>query len=67
VFSGSITDLDTHNGTLSILDPRDDKSYQIHFSSSRLPVSRNLHTGDRITVTAVFDGIHYVAQAITPN
>jgi hypothetical protein len=67
VFSGSVTDLDTHNGTLSLLDPRDDKSYQISFSSTRLPVSRNLHTGDHIVITAVFDGAHYVAQAITPN
>jgi hypothetical protein len=67
VFGGSITDLDTHSGMLSILDPRDDKSYRISFSSTRLPVSRKLHTGDRITVTAVFDGVHYVAQAITPN
>ena len=67
VFSGSITDLDTHNGTLSLLDPRDDKSYQITFSSTRLPVSRNLHTGDHIVITAVFDGTHYVAQAMTPN
>jgi hypothetical protein len=67
VFSGSITDLDTHNGMLSILDPRDDKSYRISFSSSRQPVSRNLHTGDRVTISAVYDGIHYVAQSINPN
>jgi hypothetical protein len=67
VFIGSITDLDTHNGTLSLLDPRDDKSYRISFSSLRLPVSRNLHTGDHIQVSAVFDGAHYVAQTITPN
>lgn len=67
VFSGSVADLDTHNGTLSLHDPRDDKSYRIYFSSTRLPVSRNLHTGDRITVSAVFDGAHYVAQTITPN
>jgi hypothetical protein len=67
VFSGSITDLDTHNGTLSLIDPRDDRSYQISFNSIRLPVSRSLHTGDHIMVTAIFDGTHYVAQAITPN
>jgi hypothetical protein len=67
IFIGNIDALDTHTGTLVLIDPRDDKSYQISFSSSRLPTSKNLHVGDHIIVTANFDGIRYVARAITPN
>jgi hypothetical protein len=67
IFIGNITALDTHTGTLVLVDPRDDKSYEISFSSSHLPTSKNLHVGDQIIVTANFDGIRYVARAITPN
>jgi hypothetical protein len=67
VFIGNITALDTHTGTLVLVDPRDDKSYQISFSSARLPVSKNLHVGDHVIVTADFDGARYVARAIAMN
>jgi len=67
VFIGNITALDTHTGTLVLVDPRDDKSYQIYFNSAHLAVSKNLHVGDHIIVTAIFDGTRYAARAITMN
>jgi hypothetical protein len=65
VFIGNISSLDTHLGVLSLVDPHDEKEYQISFDSGRLPVSQTLHPGDHIIVTANFDGTRYVASAIT--
>jgi len=67
VFSGSLSSLDTHSGLLTLIDPRDEKSYQISFDSSKLPTSQNLHEGDNVRVTATFDGSRYVAGAIVAN
>jgi hypothetical protein len=67
VFSGNITFLDLHSGLLALVDPRDNKSYQISFDTARYPVSRDLHEGEHITVTANFDGARYVASAIAVN
>jgi hypothetical protein len=65
IFSGNLTALDVHAGRLVLVDPRDDKSYQISFSAARMPNAGNLHTGDHVRVTASFDGNHYVATDIT--
>lgn len=66
-FSGSLSFLDMHSGLLVVVDPSDDRSYQISFDSAMLPVSRSLQEGDHVTVTAKFDGTHYVASALTAN
>jgi len=66
-FSGNLTSLDMHSGLLVVVDPSDDKSYQISFDSAIFPASRNLHEGDRVRVTASFDGTHYVASALAAN
>jgi len=67
VFNGDLSALDTHAGMLALVDPLDQKTYRVFFSSSRIPASSNLHTGDHVIVTAEFDGTHYVASAITVN
>jgi hypothetical protein len=67
VFSGSLSSIDLHAGTMVLLDPRDDKSYQIFFDSARLPGSRSVHEGDSINVTATYDGTRYLASGITVN
>jgi hypothetical protein len=67
VFSGNISFLDLHSGLLALVDPRDNKSYQISFDTARYPMSRDLHEGEHITVTANFDGARYVASAIAVN
>jgi hypothetical protein len=65
VFTGDITALDTHSGILVLVDPLDEKSYQISFDSSRLQASQNLHPGDHVMVTANYDGARYIASAIS--
>lgn len=65
VFSGNLTSLDMHSGSLVLVDLRDDKSYQIFFDSNRLPASRNLHEGDSVRVNTTFDGTRYVASSLT--
>jgi hypothetical protein len=67
VFVGSVASLDLHSGRLVVVDPRDDKRYDVFFDSARFPVSRDLHEGADVTVTADFDGVRYVASAITVN
>jgi hypothetical protein len=47
-FSGSLSFLDIHSGLLVVVDPSDDKSYQISFDSAILPASRVLHEGDHV-------------------
>ena len=66
-FIGNLSSLDMHSGLLILIDPRDEKSYQISFDSSKLPTSQALHEGDNVRVTATFDGSRYVAGAIAVN
>lgn len=63
VFTGRLLFLNA--GTLVLLDPRDQKRYEISFDS-RSPVE-NLHEGDEVAVTAVFDGTRYSAKDIKLN
>lgn len=66
VFTGNIADLDEGAGTLVIVDPRDDKSYRVSFVPSAIPGSQNLHVGQRVRMTANYDGVTYTATDITP-
>jgi hypothetical protein len=66
-FSGNISFLDMHTGTMVLVDPRDEKSYQIHFDSARLPASESLRLQTNVTVTATYNGTGYAANAITAN
>jgi hypothetical protein len=65
VFVGNVASLDLRSGLLVVVDPRDDKRYDVFFDSARFPVSRELHEGADVMVTADFDGARYVASAIT--
>jgi len=67
VFNGDLSSLDLHSGTLALVDPLDQKTYRVFFSSAQIPATSTLHTGDHVIVTAQFDGAHYVASAITVN
>jgi hypothetical protein len=66
-FSGNISYLDMHTGIMVVVDPRDGKSYQIRFDSARLPASESLRPQANVTVTAIYDGTDYAANAITMN
>jgi hypothetical protein len=65
VFSGNITFLDLRSKVLVLVDPTTDSSYKINFDPVRLPLSKDLHEGERVRVTATFDGGSYVATGIT--
>jgi hypothetical protein len=67
VLRGNLTSLDLHAGILVLIDPQDDKSYRVFFDSVRLPASRTLQLGGLVTATSSFDGVRYVANAITAN
>jgi hypothetical protein len=67
VFVGHVAFLDLHSGLLVLVDPRDDKRYQILFNSADFPMRGDLHEGADVTVTADFNGAGYVARAITVN
>ena len=67
VFVGNVVFLDLHSGLLALVDPRDEKRYDVSFDSARFPMSRDLHEGADVKLTAVFDGTRYVASAITIN
>jgi hypothetical protein len=66
-FSGSIASLNLGNGRLVLVDPRDQKTYDISFNTARLAAGKNLHLGDHVSVKAEYDGTNYVASDITPE
>jgi hypothetical protein len=67
VFVGKVALLDLHSGLLVVVDPRDEKHYEVFFDSARFPMSRALHEGNDVTVTAAFDGARYLVSAIAIN
>jgi hypothetical protein len=67
VLSGDVSVIDVRSGLLVVVDPREDKSYQVFVDSGRFPISRELHEGTHVTVTAKFDGARYLATAIAVN
>jgi len=64
VFTGKIAFLDVHSGRLAIVDPRDQKRYDVTFDETRLPVVATLREGNDVTVSASFDGKLYIASQI---
>jgi hypothetical protein len=64
-FSGNISMLDVHDGELTIVDPRDNQTYQFFFNASQLPITNKLHEGLMVQVTASFDGSRYMVTQIT--
>jgi hypothetical protein len=65
VFGGKLSSLDMHAGTLVLVDPRDQKSYEISFDPGRFTSTETLHVGDQLRVSAAFDGTHYSAVDIS--
>jgi len=63
-FQGKIDFLDVHSGKLVIIDPRDEKRYEITFDEARLPDVARLHEGSEVSIQAHFDGTSYEAFQI---
>lgn len=66
VFSGEVISLDTQTGTMVLLDPHNNQSYQIALDPGSFSSLQNLHSGQRIRVSAEYDGTRYLAQEVTP-
>jgi hypothetical protein len=64
VFTGNVVFLDLHFGQLALVDPRDDKRYEISFDPDRFAINRDVHEGSDVTVIANFDGTRYSASAV---
>ena len=66
-FQGKVSFLDMHRGLLVMVDPRDRKSYEIHFNPSSVRIAGDLQLDSSITVNAAFNGQNYATSAITVN
>jgi len=65
IFIGNVSFLDFHSGLLVVADARDGRTYRISFNPAQFPVTRQLHPGDHLSVTASFDGAGYVATGLS--
>jgi hypothetical protein len=65
VFSGKLIHLDRSRGLLVLLDPRDQKTYDIHFDDLSRRMVADLREGVSLTVNAKYDGSVYTAREIT--
>jgi hypothetical protein len=67
IFSGRVQFLDLQLGLLVIVDPRDNKSYEVYFNPSSDAQFHDIQEGAGITATTNFDGHRYLVQSITRN
>jgi hypothetical protein len=65
VFSGNLIALDMHAGTMVVLDPKDNQSYQIEFNSGTMATFPNVHPGQSVRVVTEYDGTHYLAHEVS--
>jgi hypothetical protein len=63
-FSGNVSFIDLHAQLLVVTDSASDQSYKLSFARDQIPAVRDLREGASVTVTAVFDGTHYIAREI---
>jgi hypothetical protein len=50
-----------------LVDPRDQRSYEISFDSVRNAATHDLRLGEHVSVRAEYDGSRYMAREITPD
>src|SRR3569833_1237718 len=67
VFTGNLVSLDTRSGMMTVLDPRDDQTYQIGFNPGSLSSIQNIHPGQHVRVSAAYDGTRYIAENIVSD
>jgi hypothetical protein len=65
LLAGEVSFLDLNSGQLDLVDPRDEKSYQVFFDSTRIPSTRNIHPGDHVRIAATYQAARYVANDIS--
>ena len=67
VFAGRVEHLDLHHGILVLIDPRDNKSYEVYFDPATHRLTRDLRIGTYVTVQATFNGSRYEGHDIAVN
>ena len=67
IFSGRIEHLDLRRGLLVVVDPRDNKNYEVYFDPTARHLARDLTLGADVTVQATFDGRRYESREIAVN
>lgn len=65
VFSGNVVGVDSSTGSLILIDPRDNQRYQIAFVPGSISNLENIHSGQRVRITAQYDGTRYLARNLT--
>lgn len=66
IFSGNLISLDVRAGNMVLLDPRNNQTYQITFAPGSISSLEDVHRGQRLRVTAQYNGTQYLAQDVTP-
>ena len=64
VFEGSLAALNLRDGFLVVVDPRDQKNYQVSLTALNASISQNLRVGQNVRVSARYDGTRYVATEV---
>ncbi len=67
VFVGRIEHLDFRRGLLVLVDPRDNKNYDLYFDAQTPGMNRGLKQGASVMVKANFDGTRYQTREIDLN
>ena len=67
IFQGKVIFLDMHRGLLVMVDPRDKRSYEIHFDPASVHITGDMQLDSNVTVDAAFNGKNYATRAIKVN
>ena len=63
IFSGTVSELNVSAGILVVVDPRDNRSYQVSFDPSG-QIGQRLQVGQHVHLSADYDGHKYIATEI---
>ena len=66
-FSGQVTFLDLHRGLVIVVDPRDNKSYEVYVNANDRELAQKIREGADVMIEARFNGTHYEARNVTVN
>ncbi len=66
-FSGRVSFLDLHRGLVVIVDPRDNRNYEVYVDANDRDLAGKIQEGSDIMIEARFNGTHYEARSITVN
>lgn len=64
-FDGQVAHLDISRGLVVLVDPRDQRSYEIHCEPTLLRAHPDLHEGAQVSVGTIFDGSQYTAKSLS--